>query len=141
MKKQQKNNRTDNNTLTKEYLDKKLSNFATKDDLKNFATKDDLKKLRADIKFIELDLKQQIKGTEHYLDHRVNTIEKKIDGFVNDFDKLKDWMYDKLDWLVVKYKKFDEEHTVLSSGYSKINEKIENHEGRIAVLEKKAPYQ
>ncbi len=31
------------NFATKEYLDGKLSNFATKDDLKSFATKEDLK--------------------------------------------------------------------------------------------------
>ena len=45
---------------TKDYLDEKLTNFATKDDLKNFATKDDLKPLatKFDLKMLDYKLEQ-----------------------------------------------------------------------------------
>lgn len=43
-----------------------------------------------------------------YLDYRFEPLEK----MAEDYPKFKDYVYDKLDWLVGKYQKLDDEHTV-----------------------------
>lgn len=113
----------------------------------NIVTKDDIQELKNDLKDLEihltqtnLDIKQQIRSTEHYLEYRTNTSEKKLDNFVHEFNKLKDWMYDKLDWLVKAYTKYDQEYTVLSDKYIRTGDELKNHETRIVALEKKTVY-
>ena len=56
--------------------------------------------------------------------------------FKNEMGKFRDQTYKTLDWLVGAFKKFDEEHTILSGKYSTINIKLDNHEERITTLEK-----
>ena len=51
--------------------------------------------------------------------------------------EFKDHMYKTLDFLVGSYKKFDEEHSILTTRYSTIGKTIDNHETRISILEKK----
>ncbi|KKP61364.1 MAG: hypothetical protein UR54_C0003G0015 [Candidatus Roizmanbacteria bacterium GW2011_GWA2_34_18] len=95
--------------------------FVTKGDLKKgldrFATKE-----YVDKRFDRLFL---------YLDNRFEPLEKmKID-----FDKFKDRVYISLDWLTNAFKKFEEEHTVLTEQNSRNINELGNHEKRILSLE------
>lgn len=55
--------------VTKEYLDGRLANFATKDDLKNFVTKQDLEVLRQEIK---IDMTREISDAIADLAYTIN---------------------------------------------------------------------
>ena len=57
---------------TKDYLDERLSSFATKDDLKNFATKDDLKLLasKEDLKILDYKIEKSF----DYLYRKLETV-------------------------------------------------------------------
>lgn len=113
----------------KEFATKKdLKQFATKDDLKNFVTKDYLEKV------LDERFDQFFKRLEVYLDHRFRPLEE----MAADYYKFKDYVTDKLDWLVGKYQKFEDEHMILTSQYSSINERLDTHETEIKTLEKKA---
>lgn len=57
--------------------------------------------------------------------------------FKNEMMDFRESTNNNLDWLVGAFKKFDEEHTVLTVRYSTISKTIENHETRISTLEKK----
>lgn len=93
--------------------------FATKDDLKSFATQE-----YVDKRFDRLFL---------YLDNRFEPLEE----MKKDFDKFKDKVFISLDWLVNAFKKFDDEHTVLSEQNKRTNGKLEDHEERIISLERR----
>jgi hypothetical protein len=134
--------------LTKKYLDKRfrqleerldkkfatkddLKNFATKDDLKNFATKDDLKNFAT-----KDDLKKSIERVLKYIDFKLEPIEE----FRKKFDIFQDHINRTLDWIVKKLEKYDQEYTIMSARYPEITDQLEDHETRIASLEKKADY-
>ena len=57
---------------------------------------------------------------------------KKLDALDERLDKIMRL----LDWLVGQYKKFDQEHVVLSEQSRRMTDQLENHETRIASLEK-----
>lgn len=95
-----------------------------------FTTKKDLKKT-------ELLLKRDLKSTENYLNYKIDTLEKKVDDFKEEFIGFKDSVLKSLDWLVGAFKKFDEEHTVLSEQNKRTNGKLDNHEKRIFSLEQR----
>lgn len=104
----------------------------------------------ADVKKLERTF-----ATKKYLDEKLNDSEsrlnKKIDGmktyidfqlepvheFVKEFKEFKNQIFDKLDWLINKYTKFDEELTVMSEQNKRINIKLDGHEIRIVNLEQK----
>lgn len=76
------------------------------------------------------------------MDKRIDTLMKYIDfklepieEFRKEFTDFKERVLKTLDWLVGTYQKFDEEHTVSSEQYSRMTDKVENHEKRIATLE------
>lgn len=85
--------------------------------------------------------------TKDYLDKRLDKVIKYIDlRFEAVDEKLKkldtvderlNRIMKQLDWLVGEYKKFDEEHMILTNKYTPLNEKLENHETRISSLEQK----
>ncbi|MBI2051802.1 hypothetical protein HYT33_03515 [Candidatus Roizmanbacteria bacterium] len=102
--------------ITKAYLDKRLglSEQILKDSFKNYTD-------------------QRFDRFEKYLDYRLKPLEQ----MAKDFYEFKDSVSRSLDWLVGKYKKFDDEHVVLSAGYSTINDHLDNHEERLKTLEKK----
>jgi len=112
--------------------------FATKKDLSDLrsATQKDLSNLR---KEITDDLRKEIKSTQFYLDYKIEMYKKEIDKFKKEFIDFKDKALTNLDWLVGAFKKFEEEHMVLTGKYSTINVKLDNHESRIQVLEHKIP--
>lgn len=95
---------------------------------KVFVSKNDLKK-----EVSRLD--KRIDGLKIYIDYRLEPFEE----MRKDFYSFKDQVLKTLDWLVGAFKKFDEEHTILSGQYSEVQIKIENHETRIGIIEKKNP--
>ena len=96
--------------ITKEYLDKTL-----------------------DKRFEEYDKKMDKRFTafQNYFDFRIEPIEQaQIEN-----EKFKARVLDSLDWLIGAFKKFEEEHTILSGNYSGITDTLGNHEKRIDRLE------
>ena len=85
----------------------------------------------------ESGLRKDINNFKKSVDIRFDIVENAIDKFSKDFTEFKEHTYKTLDWLVSAFKKFDEEHTILTVRYSKINKTIDNHETRITILEKK----
>ncbi len=84
--------------------------------------------------------KQELKETENrlikYIDYKTDRLESAILALSKEFSEFKEQTNKTLDWLVGAFKKFDEEHTILSARYSTINKAIDNHENRITSLEK-----
>ena|SRR3989338_8610643 len=70
------------------------------------------------------------------LNFRVSSLEDKFKEFQKEFSDFKDRVLTNLDWLVGAFKKFDEEHTILSQRYIDMGDKLDNHETRIKILEK-----
>ncbi|MFA5770193.1 MAG: hypothetical protein WC894_01700 [Patescibacteria group bacterium] len=89
-----------------------------------FATKKDLEGLRVDLK-----------GTENYLNYKIDSLDKKVDKFKEEFTGFKDSVLKSLDWLVGAFTKFEEEHTILTEQNGRANGKLDNHEARIEHLE------
>lgn len=81
---------------------------------KNFITEDILNK----------KLDERFTRFEKYLDHRLQPLEE----MAEDFYKFQDFVIDKLDWLMGKYIKFEDEHMILTNRYSSINERLEQLE-------------
>lgn len=91
--------------------------------------------LRRDVSILKQGL-TDLKRDVTLLSFRVDSIEKEIKIFRQEFIDFKDKVYTNLDWLVGAFKKFDEEHSILTGRYSDVNEKLDNHETRIKILEK-----
>ena len=100
----------------------------------------------ADVKKLEKTFatKKDLKDTELRLNTRIDRMTKYVDFElepVNDFKKefkdFKNKVFDKLDWLIGKYNKFEAEHTVLTEQNNRTNNKINNHEERILSLEQR----
>ncbi len=85
--------------------------------------------------------------TKSYFTKELKRLDRRFDGLkmyidlrlepLNGLGEFKESVLKTLDWLVGAFKKFDEEHTILAGRYGEINMKIENHESRIGLLEKK----
>ncbi len=95
-----------------------------------FTTKKDLEKT-------ELLLTRNLKSTENYLNYKIDTLEKSVNEFKGEFTIFKDSVLKSLDWLVGAFKKFGEEHTVLTEQNGRAIDKLENHEKRIMSLEQR----
>ena len=90
------------------------------------------------------ELKLEIDRVIKYVDYKTDRLEesikvlsKELADFKREMMEFKEHMYKTLDFLVGSYKKFDEEHTILSARYSTVNKTIDNHEDRIISLEKR----
>ena len=68
--------------------------------------------------------------------HVVSQLIEYIDVRVGAVEKIQMEMKNTLDWLVGAYKKFEEEHMVLTSKYSSVQHRLDDHEERLVVLEK-----
>lgn len=75
------------------------------------------------------DLNNALKETESRLNKRIDRVIKllnfhiePIQKFIKNFDEFKDKVFDKLDWLTGEYKKFNEEHIVLTEQTRRIND-------------------
>lgn len=99
----------------------------------NFATKNDIKGLKSDI--TKLDSK--IDNVEEGLNKRMDRMEKNIDfklepilEFKEEFSGFKNSVLKTLDWLVGAFKKFDQEHTVLSEHTRRLDDRVTTLEKR-----------
>ena len=125
--------------LEKVFATKKdLIGFAKKKDLIDFVTKRDLKKdiNRLDGKIDKVDKK--LDRTINYMNVKFELIEEKLMK-LDSIDSRLESISDSLAWLIGdgEYKKFDEEHTVLTEQNKRTNNKIDNHEDRIVSLEQR----
>jgi len=94
---------------------------------KVFATKSELKALSdsVDKRFIAvLDV--------------IDDLRKELRDFKNEMREFKVQTAKTLDWLVGAFKKFDEEHSILTATILMTNKTMNNHELRISTLEKKS---
>ena len=105
--------------------------FVTKSEFNDFKTGVDKRFEKVD-KRLELVYKRL-----ELLENSVLHLSKELSDFKNEMREFRDQTYKTLDWLVGAFKKFDEEHTILSARYSTINKTIDNHENRITSLEKR----
>ena len=67
----------------------------------------------------------------------INQLRKELSDFRKEMQDYKERTNKTIDFLFGSYKKFDEEHSVLTARYSTIGKTIDNHEIRITTLEKK----
>jgi hypothetical protein len=72
-----------------------------------------------------------------YIDHKF----EKLDKMADDFYEFKDKVLTILDRVSGNYKKLDEEHITLTEQYKRVDEKFNDHETRLLVLEKGKKYQ
>lgn len=93
---------------------------------KTFATKNDLKES-------EGRLNKRIDRMTKYVDFEIEP----VTDFKKEFKDFKNKVFDKLDWLIGKYNKFEAEHTVLTEQNNRTNDKIDVHEERISGLEQR----
>lgn len=109
-----------------------MKNGINKSQSKNIVTKQDLKKTEN----IMGNKINSLSFRMNSLEFRMNLLENELKDFKKEFMKFKDQVLKTLDWLVGAFKKFDEEHAVLTGKYSQVNDQISNHEVRITTLEK-----
>ena len=140
--------------LTKEYFDTQMSiRFGIQDAKidKKFAEQD----VKIDQKFAEQDVKidKKFKDQDRKMDRRFTqqdthinkrfnaiqeAIDFKLDPILKEQEenkKFRTQVMQTLDWLVGAFKKFEDEHSVLSGKYSDIHNRLDNHEERINTLE------
>lgn len=83
------------------------------------------------------ELKLEIDRANNYTEKLFMALSKDLSDFKNEMREFRDSTAKTLDWLVGAFKKFDEEHSILTARYSTIGKTIDNHELRITNLEKK----
>ena len=94
---------------------------------------DKLDVAKKDLKDTELRLNKRIDRVTKYVNFEIEP----ITDFKKEFKDFKNKVFDKLDWLIGKYNKFEAEHTVLTEQNNRTNNKINNHEERILSLEQR----
>jgi chaperonin cofactor prefoldin len=100
----------------------------------NLATKRDLDILGEKLK---IEFRKDLIDFRSYLEYRIERGQDNFNTFKKDFAEFKNRIYNSLDSLTGSYKKFDEEHAVISERYSEIFDKLEDLETRVLVLESK----
>ena len=83
------------------------------------------------------ELKLEIDRANSYTEKLFMSLSKDLLEFKKEMVDFRNRTDKALDWLVGAFKKFDEEHIILSARYSTINKIIDNHENRITSLEKR----
>ena len=89
------------------------------------------------------DLKDSLVQTEERLNKRIDRVMKYIDFKIKpleemsrDFYDFKNKVFDRLDWLIGRYQKFEDEYTVQAEQNKRILDGLENHANRINNIEK-----
>jgi len=89
------------------------------------------------------DLRKSLAQTEERLYNRIDRVLKYIDFKINPFEEMrrdfydfKNKLLDRLDWLIGKYQKFENEYTIQAEQNRRIIDRVENHEERINIIEK-----
>ncbi len=93
---------------------------------------DGLTQTKKDIKDSERRLNKRMDRMLKYLDFRFKPLEE----MSRDFFDFKSKIFDRLDWLIGRYQKFEDEYTVQAEQNKRILDKLDNHENRINTLEK-----
>ena len=83
------------------------------------------------------ELKLEIDRANSYTEKLFMSLSKDLLEFKKEMVDFRNRTDKALDSLVGTFKKFDEEHIILSARYSTINKIIDNHENRITSLEKR----
>ncbi|OGK17837.1 hypothetical protein A3G67_02825 [Candidatus Roizmanbacteria bacterium RIFCSPLOWO2_12_FULL_40_12] len=99
-------------------------------------TNDDIKKLKRAFvtkDYLDKRLDDRFDRFEKYMDYRFQTIEE----ILKELLKFNDFATDKLDWLVGKYQKFEDERMILTTQYSSVNKRLDVHETDVKILKKK----
>lgn len=99
---------------------------------KVFATKKGLDSLDSKINNVDKKLDRTI----NYMNIKFNIIEEKLTKLDSIDTRLASIM-DSLAWLTGEYKKFDEEHIVLTEQNSRVSVRLDSHEKRIISLEQR----
>ena len=89
------------------------------------ATKNDLKEL-------EYKLNSRMDRMQKYIDFKINPFEE----MHRDFYDFKNKIFDRLDWLIDRYQKFEDEYTIQVEQNKRILDRLENHKNRIDNIEK-----
>jgi len=118
-----------NEVVTKGYLMEVIEEgeIVTKDYLDEVMDKRDLTFTRV----MEEMFEKQFERIKAYIDFRLAPLEE----MAKDYYKFKDHVMKTLDWLVKSYEEFQESHDYLSGRYGDTQEKLDNHEKRILILE------
>jgi hypothetical protein len=89
-----------------------------------------------------LATKKDVNESEDRLNKRIDRVIKYIDLKINPFEEMrqdfydfKNKIFDRLDWLIGRYKKFEDEYTVQAEQNKRILDRLENHEERISHME------
>mgnify|MGYP001619617854 CR=1 FL=1 len=83
------------------------------------------------------EFREEIDKSNKYTEKLFLSLVQSVDNLSKELSEFKERTNKTLDWLVGAFKKFDEEHTILTLRYSTIGKTIDNHEIRITTLEKK----
>src|SRR3990167_9221183 len=100
----------------------------------------DIKKIKKELAkdFVtKQEFKRGIESSNNYTEKLFISLSKDLLDFKKEMVEFKEQTYKTLDRLVGAFKKFDEEHTILSTRYSTINKTLDNHEQRITLIENK----
>lgn len=87
-------------------------------------------------KYLNTVFDKRFQAFEAYFKHELEPLKKMSEEFY----ELKNGIYDKLDWLIGAFKKFNEEHTTLTEQNSRFDDQLTDHESRLQVLEKRTKY-
>lgn len=121
--------------VTRGYLDGRFDEFARSIDKRFDQVDNRITQVeeRLETKIEAVDKKVELVRTSliDYIDHRLEPFEE----MRKDFYSFKDQVLTSLDWLMGAFKKFDEEHTVLTANYTKVQKRLDNHEERLYVME------
>lgn len=113
--------------LSNKDISKLEKKFATKKDFKK--TEDRLNKRTGQV---ESSINKRIDRVLKYIDFKIKPLEE----FRKEMLEFKDKVLDRLDWLIGKYQKFEDEYTIQAEQNRRILDRIENHEKRISSIEK-----
>ena len=101
---------------------------------------------KTDLKETENRFSNKLRETEERLNKRIDRVLKYIrfeieplKEFNKEMREFKNKVLDKMDWLIGKFQKFEEEYMIQNEHNSRTLDRIENHEKRITSLEKSSP--
>lgn len=99
--------------------------------------------MKKDLVGVETRLNKDLKAVEERLNKRIDRVLKYIDFKIQPFEEMriefidfKNKVFDRFDWLIGRYKKFEDEYTIQAEQNKRILDRIENHEIRITNIEK-----
>lgn len=124
--------------MKKKMMKNSHNGVAMKKDLDGVETR-----LNRDLKCTEKRLNGDLRKTEERLNKRIDQVMEYIDFKIKPFEEMSRDFYDfknktldRLDWLIGRYQKFEDEYTIQTEQNKRILDRLENHENRIYTIEK-----